>query len=124
MSLLGKPRWNRRTGSRESIVVEGIVSTLATSRTVILDDISGKGARFRSAQSPELGKDVLVRIGHISALAKVVWRNDRGCGVQFDQQVGEHDLARLRAEDISSSIADLSGEERLAAQEWISGFAR
>jgi hypothetical protein len=124
MHKFGKRAANRRASTRESLVLPGLLSMLATSRSVVLEDVSCAGAKFRSAEAPDLGKDVLIRIGEFVALGKVVWRNGDGCGVEFDEEIGERELEGLRVDDISSSLAHLSGDERVAAQEWISGFAR
>jgi hypothetical protein len=92
------------------VAASRLLPVLATSRSVVLEDVSCA--------------DVLIRTGGFVALGKLVWRNGDGCGVEFDEEIGERKLEGLRVDDISSSLAHLSGDERVAAQEWISGFAR
>jgi hypothetical protein len=120
----GKRRLNRRKSSRELIALEAILSTLSASQTAMLEDVSSIGARFGVANSPDAGKDMLVRIGPVVMLAKIDWRDRNGCGVLFDEPISDQELRQLRVKHLSSSLASLSEEELLAARRSIGGPVR
>lgn len=120
---LGKPQ-SRRAASRESVLLSGVVTMLATSRGAVVLDISVSGARLKDRHHPGEGKEVLLKIGDIYRLAKIIWCDEAECGVVFDEPITDEEVAEARRDDVSAALAHLTDDEKLAAQEWLSGFAR
>jgi hypothetical protein len=113
-----------RVAAREPVLLPVWISTISTSRTVEIVNISRSGAKLHGDNLPETGTDLLVRVGPVDVLATVVWHHDEACGVTFDRPVSDADVAQLRRETRWANVTQLTSEERLAAQDWLSGFAR
>lgn len=113
-----------RIAPREPVLLPVWISTVSASWTVDVVNVSRTGAKLRGHELPAKGTDLLVRVGPIDVLATVVWHCSDACGVTFDQPVSEADVAQLRRENRWASVTKLSPEERLAAEDWLTGFAR
>jgi hypothetical protein len=118
-----KPGGHRRA-VRDEIMARASLMTTTDSVSVDLLDLSKSGARLRGDPLPAPGQEVMVLLGRLESFGSVVWRDEDQCGVHFDVQLSEHAVATVQAEQGPSSLRDLSGEERLAASEWLNGLAR
>lgn len=114
----------RRTAPREAMLVPAWISTLSSSTTIEMLNISATGAKLRGERLPDKGAELFIRAGALDMFAVVAWRCRDLCGITFDQPVERGVLAALRAETQFASVYKLSPEERLAAEDWSSGFAR
>ena len=114
----------RRVAEREPVSLPAWISTISASWTADVVDVSQTGAKLSGHEMPPPGTDLLVRVGPVDVLATVVWQSDDVCGVTFDRSVSEADLAQLRRETRWASLTKLTPEERLAAQDWLTGLAR
>ncbi len=114
----------RRIAAREPVLLPVRITTVSASVGADVINISCTGAKLRGSNLPDEGADLLVRVGPVDVLATVVWRCGEVCGVTFDGEIGEADVAQLRRETRWASVTKLSPEERLAAEDWSTGFAR
>ena len=95
----------RREAGREEVVLAGSAFGLGRSRSIIVSDLSPRGARLDARDMPAPGDDVFVVIGPFDGLATVVWRNDDRCGVWFDETVPAETLDRMKSEAKWMSVA-------------------
>ena len=100
------------------------ITTVSASRTVDVVNVSRTGAKLRGHDLPAKGTDLLMRVGPIDVLATIVWQCSDSCGVTFDTQVSDSEIAQLRRETSCASVTKLTPAERLAAEDWLTGFAR
>jgi hypothetical protein len=114
----------RRCAVREPVLLEAAITTLRASRRVAMVNVSESGARLRGDELPEAGQDIWLRAGSVDTLATVVWNHHPTCGITFDQAIDESQVEELRRAGRYTSLARLTPEERAAAEDWISGFAR
>jgi hypothetical protein len=114
----------RRCAVREPLLLEAAITTLRASRRVTMVNISATGARLRGPEMPDVGADVLIRAGSVDTIATVVWNRNGMCGITFDEPIDDAQVEELRRTGRFTSLAKLTPEERSAAEDWISGFAR
>jgi hypothetical protein len=95
----------RRTSQREEVALAGSAYGLGRSRSIIVSDLCPEGARLDARDMPAPGDDVLVVIGPFDGLAKVVWRADDKCGVEFDEALAPEVLDRMKSEAKWMSVA-------------------
>lgn len=99
---------------------------MTTTDTVSVDllDLSASGAKLRGSNLPAAGQEVLVLLGRLEAFGSVVWREEDQCGVRFDVPLSESAVSIVEAEGLHSSLRGMSGEDLLAASDWLNGLAR
>lgn len=114
----------RRGATRERVLLSASVLTLERSRTGVLLDVSATGARLRDCGEVVVGHDLWIKVGVLDTLATVAWAENDLCGVTFDEPLSEEDLNHLKREARNMLVTRLTPEERLAAEDWICGFAR
>ena len=95
----------RRACEREAVVLAGSAYGLGRSRSMIVSDLSARGARLDARDMPAPGQDVFVVIGPFDGLATVVWRSDDSCGVWFDEVLPPETLDRMKSEAKWMSVA-------------------
>lgn len=95
----------RRQSVREAVVLAGSAFALARSRSVIISDLSSGGAQVDGRDLPPPGDDVLMVVGPFDSMAKVVWRHDDKCGVQFDDPASDETVARMKREAKWDAVA-------------------
>jgi PilZ domain len=95
----------RRGFEREPVILAGSAYGLGRSRSIIVSDLSPEGARLDARDMPAPGSDVLVVVGPFDGLAKVVWRADDRCGVEFDETLPGETLDRMKSEAKWMSVA-------------------
>jgi hypothetical protein len=99
------PQTCRRRVSREPVSLAGSAFGLARSRSVTVSDLGPRGAQLDGRDLPPPGEDVFVVVGPFDTLAKVVWRSGDKCGVQFDDEVADATLARMKQEAEWTTVA-------------------
>ena len=87
-------------------------------------DVSRTGARLEGDKLPEVGKDMILRCGGIDVFGTIAWAASGRCGLQFDEPIAVQQLQMLRRLYASVEASPLTPEERQAAADWQSGFAR
>jgi hypothetical protein len=95
----------RRRREREPVVLAGSAFGLGRSRSIIVSDLSSEGARLDGRDLPAPGHDVFLIVGPFDSMAKVVWRSDDKCGIQFDDVVADETLGRMKREAKWMSVA-------------------
>jgi len=95
----------RRESAREEVVLAGSAYGLGRSRSIIVSDLSTRGARLDARDMPAPGDDVLVVVGPFEGLATVVWRADDHCGVWFDDVLPAETIDRMKSEAKWMSVA-------------------
>ena len=95
----------RRDSEREEVVLAGSAFGLGRSRSIIVSDLSARGARLDARDMPAPGADVLVVVGPFEGMATVVWRNDDRCGVWFDDVLPAETIDRMKSEAKWMSVA-------------------
>jgi hypothetical protein len=86
----------RRASEREPVVLAGSAFGLGRSRSIIVSDLSAGGARLDARDMPAPGDDVLVRVGPFDGLARVMWRTDDKCGVEFDEPLPDYMMVAMK----------------------------
>lgn len=114
----------RRLAVREPVLLAASVLTLARARCATVVNVSATGARLRGCGDVAVGEDLWVKVGIIDCLSNVAWRKGDLCGITFDEPLDDDDLRHLRCEAKNTLVMRMSPEERLAATDWITGFAR
>jgi len=90
------PQTCRRRCEREAVTLAGSAYGLGRSRSIIVSDLSAEGARLDARDMPAPGDDVLVVVGPFDGLARVAWRNDDKCGVEFDEPLPDYMLGAMK----------------------------
>jgi PilZ domain len=62
----------------------------------VVENVSRKGCRLRSAEPPRVGSTALVRIERVEALGTVVWVRNGRCGITFASPMPMESVERIR----------------------------
>ena len=92
--------------------------------SVELLNLSATGARLRGSDLPPVNDCVLIRAEAVEAFGTVVWNDDGLCGVHFDEPLSPLQIHNLEHESELSIMANQSPQERMAAEDWATGYAR
>jgi hypothetical protein len=95
----------RRHCAREPVALAGSALALARSRSVIVSDLSARGARLDARDLPLPGEDMLLVVGSFDTFAKVAWRTDDKAGIRFDDEIAPDVIARMKREAAWTSVA-------------------
>ncbi|HET9866878.1 MAG TPA: PilZ domain-containing protein [Nitrospira sp.] len=88
----------RRRRVRQPVILAASAMSIDRSRSVLVADLSPSGAKLLGRDLPNEGSEVLVAVGSQDSFATIVWRNDDGCGIEFEQPLPQHRLAQLEHE--------------------------
>lgn len=114
----------RRSAPRCPVVRAAAIMTLERSRIVSLIDVSATGAKIQGCGDVPVGSSVWLRVGTLDAFACVVWTAADLCGIAFDEPLGEEQILQLGSEANWAQVAELSPDERIAAEYWLNDFVR
>ena len=114
----------RRKSKRVDAPLPAVVTSLVTTHTAILVDVSTTGARLRGDSLPGVGEGVLIRVDSADAFGTVSWAEGDERGVQFEAPLTAHQVSLLHHSGIVACVSNLSPEERFALADWTSGLAR
>lgn len=114
----------RRRATREKLLLAAAVDTVGSSSQVTLHDLSATGARLAGSGLPPAGGQLLIRTAGLTIFGDVAWQTEDGCGVKFVEPLSKHEIAVLRKDGRELRLMVISPEERQAAEDWSSGFAR
>lgn len=100
------------------------MTTRTSAGLVELVNVSSTGARLRCTRLPALGQDILIKVADTEAFGTVVWVRGDQCGLNFDEPISELKLRLMQRDSQQGIRARLSPADRLAAEDWSSGYAR
>ncbi len=112
----------RRDGSREAAPLSVLMTTMSSSYTAQLVDLSATGARLRCADLPAIGVELFLTAGRIKTFCIVRWTSDTECGVQFFEPLLQADVIAVRR-DVAAGMG-LDPASRAAMDDWVLGVAR
>lgn len=86
MSHIVMENWpsGRRSLPRHPTSAPGSVVTIDGSRSIVVEDVSEKGARICGHHLPPIGRQVLIRADGLELFGSVVWAVFRERGIRFD----------------------------------------
>lgn len=114
----------QRSAARAPVLLRAALHTLTSSRSVTLFDVSRTGARMGLREPLAIGQSLWLKIPPSDIFATVVWLDGQQCGIQFDQPLGEDELAALQARGKVVMIHGLTPDEQLGAEDWQTNLAR
>jgi hypothetical protein len=88
----------RRRYPREDVMLAGSAVSVTRSRSVMVTDVSEKGARIGGRDLPAPGNDMLMVVGSQDRMGTVVWRTIEECGVSLDEALDGADIDRMKRE--------------------------
>ena len=94
----------RRRRVRQPVILAASAMSIDRSRSVLVADLSPSGAKLLGRDLPKEGSEVLVAVGSQDSFATIVWRNDNGCGIEFEKPLPVHRLAQLQHEGSWTSV--------------------
>lgn len=74
----------RRRRQRWQICVVGTAISLGQSKSVLIEDLCGTGARLLGRHLPGPGKEVIVRTEGLDFFGHIAWARDDQRGMTFD----------------------------------------
>jgi hypothetical protein len=90
------PKPCRRRSERDAVTLAGSAFGFARSRSVIISDLSQKGAQLDARDLPPAGEDLCLVVGSFDTMARVAWRAGDKCGVEFDETLSDEIMAQLK----------------------------
>ena len=75
----------RRTIVRRSVSEPGSAVSIEGSRSVVVEDVSRKGAKVCGHHLPAIGRQVLILADGLEVLGSVVWARFRERGIAFEE---------------------------------------
>lgn len=112
----------RRSAPRETSPLIAVFTTVTSSHSAALIDISKTGARLRGAELPAEDQEVLLSHENVRAFGIVRWVHEDECGIEFDPELDEEDV-----ETLHQRIMSAKGYQpgfKAAMEDWKSGMAR
>ena len=105
----------RRTASRQSVILPASARSIDRSRSVVITDVSRKGAKLLGRDLPSTKAEVLVSAGKIDLFGRIAWRENDECGVTFDTPISDQLVAELKAEGRWATVMGVPLDETAAA---------
>jgi hypothetical protein len=100
---------NRRGCPREAVMLAGSAMSVTRSRSVVVADVSARGARLGGRDLPAPGDDLLMVVGSQDRMGTVMWRSADKCGVRLDEPLAAEQIAQMKQE---AGWASVTGWER------------
>ena len=75
----------RRNLAREAVVLAASAQGMRASRSVVMADVSTRGAKLQGRALTSLDEDVLISVGDVDLFAKVAWAHSDECGIVFEE---------------------------------------
>ena len=92
-------QFDERNHVRDAVALRASVFALGRPRTVLVSDLSNGGAQLRGSEFPNMGSEVLLIVGAQRAFATIAWRNQKACGVKFDDPLLNGQLTQFKREE-------------------------
>ena len=100
---------NRRRSPREAVMLAGSAMSVTRSRSVVVADVSPRGARLGGRDLPAPGDDLLMVVGSQDRMGTVMWRSADKCGVRLDEPLADENIVQMKQE---AGWAAVTGWER------------
>jgi hypothetical protein len=88
----------RRNLVREAVVLAASAQGMRASRSVVMADVSARGAKLQGRALGLLDPDVLISVANIHLLAKVAWVHSDECGVVFEDPLSPDTIDYIKRE--------------------------
>ena len=79
--------------------------SITRSRSVIISDLSARGAMIGGRDLPSPGDDLLMVVGTQDRMGTVKWRAADKCGVQLDEALANDNIELMKQEAAWESVA-------------------
>ena len=109
----------RRAAPREAAPLLAVYTTVTSSHSALLVDVSSTGARLRTPDLPEEGDELLVTVDKVKIFGSVAWARDGEFAVAFDEPLGGEALHLLR-QNVRASFG-LPPDVKAAVDDWVLG---
>ena len=83
---------NPRQSQRVSMCLPADILSLSGDRVGLLVNIGSNGAMVELALPPQVGSEVLLYSGGLSAEGTIVWQRPRHCGIRFHTPLDEAEI--------------------------------
>ena len=101
MPMFGKrvdvPGGERRC-ARQAVILAASALGFNRSSSVLVPDVSERGARLQGRDLPVPGERLLINFGQTGLFATVAWSRRDQCGVVFDRQLDDRGLRDIQRE--------------------------
>ena len=94
----------RRRSVRQAVVLAASALGFNRSSSVLVPDISERGARLQARDLPAAGERLLINFGETGLFATVTWRSRDECGILFDRQLDTQGIEQIEREGNWSTI--------------------
>lgn len=88
----------KRRSERERVVLAAAAQAIHGSRSVVIADISTRGAKLQGRDLPPCGRQILLGVGTVELLVTIAWRDLDECGVRFDPPLNTALVRKLKQE--------------------------
>lgn len=88
----------RRRVQRDRVVLAAAAVSIGRSRSVIVQDVCSSGARLQGRDLPQTGKELIVKVGSVDAMASVAWSDGAECGITFDPPLDGNGVRAIKDE--------------------------
>jgi PilZ domain len=117
MGTFGKAKGGgRRSTARAQAPLLATLSTIANDYRVGLVNLSDNGARLSALDLPAEGEDVMFRAGEVLTFGRVIWSDDRECGVSFETSLTPTEVECLRRQTRIWTLAGHSSNSALSSR--------
>ena len=123
MSAFGKSvGGGRRSKARSAAPLTVVLTTLTSSRSAILANVSSTGARVRANDLPKMGEAVVVNIDGVQAFGTIAWSESGECRIAFDPPLDPAGESHVR--EMVTVAEGLPPDMRAAFDNWVVGAGR
>jgi hypothetical protein len=88
----------QRRSVREAVVLAASALGFDRSISVLVPDLSERGARLQGRNLPHARERLLINFGETGLFATVAWSGHDQCGIVFDQPLDKRGVEQLRSE--------------------------
>ena len=88
----------RRRMKREEVVLAASARSIGSSRTVVVTDVSARGAKLQGRDLGSLDSNVMISFGAIDLFARIAWTAHDECGIIFEDKLESDAVARIKRE--------------------------
>jgi len=114
----------KRSESRLRVRLPARLITHHGEYTVVLRDLSQRGASIERADLPQQSGDAVLIWGKYEAFGKVKWSGKNRCGMHFYDEIPPKWLIATRDLDDLEHLPEDRELHRQAAQAWVAGRSR
>ena len=101
---------------RRRVELPGEASTTTRILAFTLRNLSCTGAMAEGEEIPPADRDLVLRVGGLELLCRVVWTQERRCGLEFDEPLAHSTVVALS--QIVPAAVDERAAGMIAAEAW------